>query len=372
MRVRMLDLQRQNAALWPSFRSQMESFVDSGAYVLGPHVDSFEREVAADLGVPYAIGCSSGSDALVVALSALGIGPGDEVLTTAFSFFATVESIVRVGAVPRFVDLEPGSFDVALSALSEAVTSRTRAILAVHLFGRAANAARFQEFAAARDVFLVEDAAQAFAARNAGRAAGTFGALGAFSFQPTKPLSALGDAGLVTTRDEHLAQRCRELVVHGARTKHHHVSFGGNYRLDALQAALLRVKLPAFAGWLAARRHWAHAYREALSGIAELVLPAIDQPDESSWSVFTIRVLGGQRDALAAFLRERGVETSVHYPLPLHRQPAVLAAGLGLPEGALPNAERAAREVLSLPIYPELTPEEHGIVSEEIRAFFGR
>ena len=351
----MLDLRAQHARIAERVARAMERVVTTQRFLLGPEVEAFEAAAAEYLGARHAVGVSSGSDALVCALLALGVGPGDAVITAPFSFFASVESIVRVGARPVFVDIDPESFALDVEGVRAALGPRTRAVLVVHLYGRPARVDEIVALAAERGVPVIEDAAQAFGARLHGRAVGTFGALGCYSFQPTKPLGAFGDAGMVVTNDTELAERCRRARVHGATAKHHHASIGGNYRMDALQGAVLREKLPLLPEWLARRRAHARAYSEALAGVENLVLPGERPEAEPNGALYTVRVTSGRRDAVVRALAERGVESAVHYPLPLHRQRALLELGPGEPEGAHPVAERASREVLSLPLYPELS-----------------
>jgi dTDP-4-amino-4,6-dideoxygalactose transaminase len=370
MRIPMLDLTLQTASLRERVLSRIARVADSGQFILGEQVADFERRVAQSLGVRHAVGCSSGSDALVLALQALDVRNGDEVITTPFSFFATVESILRVGARPRFVDIDPVTFALDPGGVAAAVNARSRALLGVHLYGRPAPAELWRQAADERGLSLIEDAAQAFGATRSGRAAGSFGTLGCFSFQPTKPLGAWGDAGMVVTDDQTLAERCKRLRSHGAVEKHRHQEIGGNYRLDALQAAVLCEKLDELPPWLAARNARARAYDEGLSELTQLKLPQRDAAEAASFALYTVRVTDGRRDALALFLRERGVETAIHYPIPLHRQPALLALGFGLERGALPHAERAAGEVLSLPMYPELGFDQLAYVVDRVREFF--
>jgi dTDP-4-amino-4,6-dideoxygalactose transaminase len=289
------------------------------------------------------------------------------VVTTPFSFFATVGAIVRVGAMPRFADIEPATMNLDMSRVAEAVTERTRAVLVVHLFGRAANVEQLCELASEFGIAVVEDAAQAFGVTHGERPLGTWGALGCFSFFPSKPLGAFGDAGLVATRDPELADRCRRLRVHGAAAKHEHVEVGGNFRLDALQAAVLGVKLAFLDRWMSRRREHAAAYTDAFGDIDDLAVPR-GPLGTMPVSNYTIRVHSGQRDALAMFLRQRNIETAVYYPRPLHLQPAL--AYLGLREGQFPVAEKAAREVLTLPLYPELTETQRAYVIDGVRAFY--
>jgi len=367
LHVPLLDLRAQYASLAERLAPAIERVIAAQRFLLGPEVEAFEAAAAEFLGTRHAIGVSSGSDALVCALLALGVGPGDEVITPPFSFFASVESIVRVGARPVFVDIDPETFSLDVDGVRAALGPRTRAVLVVHLYGQPARVDELVALAAPHGVPVVEDAAQAFGARLHGRNVGTFGALGCFSFQPTKPLGAFGDAGMVVTDDAELAERCRRARVHGAIGKHQHASVGGNYRMDALQGAVLREKLAHLPEWLARRRAHARAYSEALTGLEDLVVPAVAPGAEPSGALYTIRVRNGRRDALGRALAERGVETAVHYPLALHRQPALLALGLGAPEGACPVAEQASREVLSLPVHPELSEAAHAHV---VRSLF--
>ena len=370
VRIPILDIVGQNKALAAEITAATARVVESGRFILGPEVERFEAAVRELLGVRYAIAVSSGSDALVCALHALGIGPGHEVITTPFSFFATVEAILRVGAVPRFVDVCDDTLELDPEQVDSAVGPQTRAILAVELYGEPGRIERLAATAARRGVPLIEDAAQAFGARFRGRAVGSFGALGCFSFQPTKPLGAFGDAGMVVSSDERLAELCRQLRSHGATAKHRHALVGGNYRLDALQAAILNVKLPHLSSYLERRAQHARAYSDELRRRAELTTPVIRDGSAGSHSVYTLRVKNGQRDALARALGAAEIDTAVHYPVPLHRQPALLERGLGLAEGALPVVERAAAEVLSLPIYPELSEAARARVCTAIHRFF--
>jgi dTDP-4-amino-4,6-dideoxygalactose transaminase len=371
MKVPMLDLTAQTAALRDRVLARIAAVAESGKFTLGSQVAEFESAAAAVLDVRSAVGCSSGSDALVLALLALGVRPGDEVITTPFSFFATVEAVLRVGARPRFVDIEPNTFALDVDAVSNAVTSATRVILGAHLYGYPARADLWREVADRYQLHLVEDCAQAFGARRGERAAGTFGAVGCFSFQPSKPLGAWGDAGMLVTDRLDLAEHVKRLRAHGASEKHRHQEIGGNYRLDAVQAAVLCEKLLELPNFVAARGERARAYDEGLRGVQQLTLPKRDPDTSESFALYTVRVSDARRDGLAMFLRERGIETAVHYPLPLHRQPALLAAGLGLERGTLPEAERAADEVLSLPLYPELGFDQLGYTVERIREYFG-
>ncbi|APR82144.1 Pleiotropic regulatory protein [Minicystis rosea] len=361
------DRSRADAAIEGELLEAFQRVLRSGHYILGGEVIAFEQACAALLGTPHALGVSCGTDALVVALLALGVGPGDEVICPAYTFFATAGAVTRTGAVPVLVDVDRLSSNILPEAVAARVGPRTKAIVPVHLFGHAVDLAALR--AAAGGVPIVEDAAQAMGATHEGRAVGTIGALGCFSFFPTKNLGGFGDGGLVVTGDAELAARARSLRVHGTREKHLHTDVGGNYRLDALQAALLRVKVPRLHDDLRARRAHATRYRQLLDAVDEtrLSLP----PEGGTFNQFVVRAHEpGARDRLKAFLAERGVGTEIYYPRPLHFQPAL--AHLGHREGDFPNAEAAARETLALPIFPELTEDEITYAAEQVAAFFTR
>ena len=371
-RVPFFERTRGDAALEGELVAAFQRVLRSGQFILGGEVEALEHACAEMLGARHAVGVSSGTDALTVALMALGVGPGDEVVCPAYTFFATAGAIARLGARPVFADVEPRSLTLDPAAVARALTPRTRAVVPVHLFGRCADLTGLAAVAGA--IPLVEDAAQAIGAElgSGGAKAGTVGALGCFSFFPSKNLGGFGDGGLVVTGDDALAERARVLRGHGARPKHHHAVMGGNFRLDALQAALLRVKLPGLGAAIARRA--AHAARyDALFREAGLAGGALGLPEAAPGATFNqyvVRVHGeGVRDRLRAFLQERGVGTEVYYPVPLHRQPCFAELGQG--EGSCPHAEAAARETLALPIFPELEAEEVGYVVEGVAAFFG-
>lgn len=348
--VAMFDARAQNRALATELGAASARVLDSGHYILGEEVAAFEREAAAYLGVAHAVAVSSGTDALLAALMALDIRPGDEVVTTALSFAATAMVVARLGARPVFVDVDPWSGNIDPAAVAPAISSRTRAILPVHLFGQPCDLASLRALAASRDIPLVEDAAQAFGARTPDGAAGTVGRLGCFSFFPTKNLGALGDGGLVVTQDAVLASRVRTLRTQGAERRHHHATIGGNFRMDALQAAFLRVKLPHLDRWTAARRDNARFYdaQFATAGVEPELLRVPKQTDDHVWNQYVVR--SSKRDALRAALAARGIATEVYYPVPLHQQPCFAVAT----QAHLPEAERFAAEALALPCYPEL------------------
>ncbi len=360
MRVPFVDLAAEHVQLGDQLAQAFRRVLVSGRYVLGPEVEHFEQALASHTGAAAAVGVSSGTDALLCALLALGIGPGDEVITTPFTFVSTAEAIARVGASPRFVDIDPTSLNIDPAAVRRALTERTRAILAVHLFGRAADLGALGRIADEAGRFLIEDAAQALGATWQGRLVGAQGTIGCFSFFPTKVLGALGDAGAIVCNDAELADRCRRLRQHGAADPDRYTELGGNFRLDALQAALLDVKLAELDAWIGARRSHARAYRERLGDCSLLELPCEDPG--AVWSVYAVRVRNGARDRLAQHLRERGVETKTYYRVPLHLQPLFAPC-----EALLPEAERAARELLCLPIHPTLSEEQREHVVACIR-----
>jgi len=329
----------------------------SGQYIGGAATADFEAAFAAACGVPHAVGCNSGTDALVLALRGLGIGPGDEVITTSFSFFATAEAISAVGATPVFVDVREGSYLIDLDQLEAVITPATRALLPVHLFGRPVDMERVCAIAERHGLHVIEDCAQATGARWAGRPVGSWGDAGCFSFFPTKNLGGAGDGGAVTCRDPELARRVRELAVHGMPRRYLHTSLGYNSRLDAIQAAVLAVKLPHLPRWLECRRDLALRYSQQLAGLPGLQLPD-PGPEGHSWNQYVLRVTSAAgaahspRDQLKQQLQDAGVNTIIYYPIPIHRQPAY--ADLGYGPGSLPLTERLCGEVLSLPIFPEL------------------
>lgn len=340
-----------------------------GQWVLGPAVAAFEEAVARRLGVAHAIGCASGSDALLLALMALDVGPGDEVVTSPFTFFATVSAIVRLGATPVFADIAPDDFLLDPAAVRAAVGPRSRVLLPVHLYGQCADMAALDEIARAGRIAIVEDAAQAIGAARDGRGAGAFGDLGAFSFYPTKNLGAAGDAGLVTTGDDRLAARVRRLRVHGSDRRYEHLEVGINSRMDGLQGALLGVKLHRLDAWIEARIERAAAYDRLLvaAGLDRvLALPSVAPGARHVFHQYVVRA--PRRDDLRTHLAARGISSEVYYPTPLHLQPCF--ASLGWRRGDLPEAERAADEVLALPMFAQLTPAQQERVVGAIADFY--
>ena len=356
-----LDLKAQFATIREEVFEAIRRTLQSQHFILGPEVTELEHELAEVTQCKFAIGCASGTDALILALRALGVGAGDEVLTTPFTFVASAGSIAQVGATPVFVDIDPQTFNIDPKRMETAVTPRTRAIMPVHLFGLTAPMEAINEIAGHHKVPVIEDAAQAIGAQFHGRPAGSLAALGCFSFFPSKNLGGAGDGGLVTTNDEHLAEQLKLLHLHGARHRYEYEILGMNSRLDALQAAILRVKLRRLEDWNSGRRRNAALYRKLFEefGLAEkIVLPVEPAGMEHVYNQFTIRV--PDRDALRDRLRSEGVPSEIYYPIPLHLQKAF--AYLRYKAGDFPESERASREVLSLPIYPELTEQQQRMV----------
>ena len=373
--VPMLDLKAQHAQLRDEIRVAVDRVFESQHFILGPEVQALESELAHYLEVRHAVGVSSGTDALLVALMALGVGPGDEVVTTPFSFFATAGCVVRVGARPVFVDIDPESFNLDPSRLEAAITPRTKAILPVHLYGRSADMDPILEIADRRGISVIEDAAQAIGSEYGGRRVGGLGAIGCFSFFPSKNLGGAGDGGLVTTNDDALAESLRVLRVHGGKPKYFHGVVGGNFRLDAIQGAVLRVKLRQLESWHAARIANAARY-DALLADAPLGLPAspgatAGGPNRMIWNQYTVRVQAGReaRDGLRAGLAARGVDSAIYYPVPLHLQDCF--ADLGHREGDFPHSERASAEALSLPVHPDLSEAQIDYAASAVREILG-
>lgn len=368
--IPMLNLTRQFSGIKREVMEEIERVFDSQKFILGDNVHAFEQELARYLGSGYAVGVSSGTDALLVSLMALGVGPGDEVIVPAFTFFATAGTVARLGAVPVFADIEPDTFNISVTSVREKVTSKTRAIIPVHLYGQCADMDALSDVAREYHLVIVEDACQAIGARFGGRAAGTMGELGAFSFFPTKNLGAAGDAGLVTAQDDHLAKRLSDLRVHGMRPRYYHSEIGGNFRLDDVQAAVLRVKLRHLDEWNKKRRAIADRYRELLSDTEKRGRIALPREKEGRFHVyhqFVVRVQN--RDAVREKMSKEGIGTEIYYPVPLHLQECF--AALGVRHGDLPESEKAALEVLALPVWPEMTPEEIAEVAEALTATLG-
>ena len=390
MTVPPFDLSRQLEDLEPALDQTVLAVLHSGRYIGGEVIAQFEDAFAQFIGTAHAVGCNSGTDALVLALRALGIGPCHEVITTSFSFFATAEAISAVGATPVFVDVDPNTYLIDLDLVEAAIGPRTRAVVPVHLFGRPVDMVHCMAIARQHGLKVVEDCAQATGATWNNQPVGSWGDVGCFSFFPTKNLGAAGDAGCLTSNDATVARTARELAVHGMSERYRHTALGYNSRLDAIQAAVLTVKLPHLPRWVAARRHQAQAYSNALNGTPGLVLPDMDVAGHS-WNQFVLRVTScdhhgercnrtceasmdrreddlpaaGCRNHLQHHLQRRDVNTIIYYPIPIHRQRAYRNLGYG--PGSLPATEQLASEVLSLPMFPELTDGQRDQVVRSLR-----
>lgn len=374
MNVPLLDLKAQHEPIRKDLLAAMERVLDQNNFILGREVSELEEKVAAYSGTRYAIGVSSGTDALVAALMALELKPGDEVITTPLSFFATVGAIVRVGATPVFVDIDPITYNLDVRQIAAAVTPRTKAIIPVHLYGQCADMTPILQVALAHNLAVVEDAAQAIGAEYGdGRRAGSMGTMGCFSFFPSKNLGGLGDGGMIVTNDEHLAERLRVLRVQGGKPKYYHRILGGNFRLDTIQAAVLNVKLPYLDRWTALRQHHADLYESLFRSLnvesefgLRLPQAVYKQQGVRHYHIYNQFVIGvPKRDALRDYLKAKGIGTEIYYPVPLHRQECLQS--LGYKEGDYPEAERACRELVALPIYPELNEDQQHYVAQTVR-----
>jgi dTDP-4-amino-4,6-dideoxygalactose transaminase len=353
-KVPMVDLYAQYLTIRSDVNGAVNEVIRQSAFVGGSFVERFEAELAKYCKTDYAVGLNSGTDALFLSLWALGIRSGDEVITTPFTFFATAEAIIRLGAKPVFVDIDPDSFNIDPALLKSAITKRTKAIIPVHLFGRPADMGVIKKLAVKNGLFVIEDACQAIGAAVGSRKAGSLSDVGCFSFFPSKNLGAYGDGGAIVTNSKELADSVRKLRNHGSVIKYYNDSIGVSSRLDGLQAAILLAKLPHLDRWNQARRTIAEEYTRLLNGVDGISTPPEDNNDiYSVYHQYTIRVLGGKRDNLKAYLAENGVSSAIYYPIPLHLLPAM--AGLRYKKGSLPVVEMAGDEVLSLPIYPELS-----------------
>ncbi|MEQ2008586.1 MAG: DegT/DnrJ/EryC1/StrS family aminotransferase [Limisphaerales bacterium] len=372
MAVPLFDIKPQNNALAADLQAAFARVLASGQFILGPEVQNFERQCAEYLGVRHALGISSGTDAILLALMALDIGPGDEVICPSFTFFATAGCIARTGAKPVFCDVHADTFNLDVADAARRITPRTKAIMPVHLYGQAADMDAINALARKHGLKVIEDAAQAVGATQGGRPVGGLGDFGAFSFFPTKNLGAFGDAGLLTTNDDALANHAALLRTHGAHPKYFHKFVGGNFRLDALQAALLAVKLPLLDGFAQRRAANAARYTEhfaKLPGVgARLMLPTAQPGNGHTWNQYTLRLPGtGRREALRAWLAARQVGTEIYYPVPMHAQECF--ASLGQTDGDLPVSARLVGEVLSIPIFPELARGQQDEVISAVSEF---
>jgi dTDP-4-amino-4,6-dideoxygalactose transaminase len=369
MDVPLLDLRVQYAPLRDAMLAVISDICDRQQFILGPEVGAFERQIAEYLDVRHSLGVSSGTDAVLLPLMALGIGPGDEVITTTFSFFATAGCVARVGATPVLVDIDPLTFNLDPAAVAAAVTPRTKAIIPVHLYGQSADMDPIMDAARRANVTVIEDAAQAIGTKYQGRLVGGIGEIGCFSFFPSKNLGAFGDAGLIVSNDAATYERMRLFRNHGAEPKYFHKFVGGNFRIDTLQAAVLSIKLPHLDSWTAGRRRNAERYRALFADrrLTEIVtLPTERAGDFHIYHQFVVRV--PDREGLQQHLKAAGIGTEIYYPVPFHRQECF--AYLGYRDGAFPEADRAAATVLALPIYPELTEAQQAYVVDSIAGYY--
>jgi dTDP-4-amino-4,6-dideoxygalactose transaminase len=378
MHVPLLDLKAQYQTIKREVLAVTEQIYDSQYFILGPHVEALESKIAAYCGTGYAVGVSSGTDALVLSLMAAGIGPGDRVISTPYTFFATTGAISRVGARPIFVDIDPHTYNLdpqrlrdTVDALSEDQLGRIKAIIPVHLYGQCADMDPILAVADKYGWTVIEDAAQAIGSEYRGNRAGSMGDYGCFSFFPSKNLGAFGDGGIVTARDPDVYERLKILRVHGSAPKYYHKVVGGNFRLDALQAAIVAVKLTHLDGWTAGRQANAARYRElfAAAGLTERVGLPVEKENRHIYNQFVIRIAAG-RDDLRDFLTGKGIGTEIYYPVPMHMQACF--AALGYERGDFPMAEQAAAQTLALPIYPELSKDQQAYVVEQIGEFIAK
>jgi dTDP-4-amino-4,6-dideoxygalactose transaminase len=371
MNVPLLDLRAQYATIREEVRAAIDRVFESQQFVLSGEVKALEEEIARYCQTTFAVGCASGSDALLLALMSCGVSEGDEVITTPFSFLATASAITRLGARPVFVDIDERTYNLHHELIEGAITERTKAIIPVHLYGQCVDMNPLIELSQRRAIPIIEDAAQAIGAEDARRRAGSMGTIGCFSFYPSKNLGGAGDGGMLVTNDLDHARRLHMLRVHGEEQKYHHKIVGINSRLDALQATVLRVKLPHLDDWIGARQRKAQQYELMFldAGLSEEIgMPFVRQDARHIFHQFVIRVSGGRRDALQKHLRAHGVGTDIYYPVPLHLQECFAYLGYG--EGTLPSAELAAKETLALPVYSELTDQQQDYVVRMIAEFF--
>jgi dTDP-4-amino-4,6-dideoxygalactose transaminase len=368
MKIPMLDLSEQYQSLKSEVLTILDEVMSSSQFILGKHVKKLEADIAKYSNVEYAIGCGNGSDAIHIALQAAGITQGDEVITTPFTFFATGGAIVRAGATPVYVDIDPVTFNIDPSKIESAITEKTKAIIPVHLYGQMADMGKIAEVAKKYNLAIIEDAAQAIGAKYKGKSVGELGSAATYSFFPTKNLGAYGDGGMIVTNHQEIAEKCSVIRVHGSKPKYYHHVLGYNSRLDEMQAAILNVKFPHLDKWSELRRERAQTYTQLLNESLgdKVVTPKEVDGNYHVFHQYTIRV--ENRDELQKHLSEQGVSTMIYYPLPLHIQPVFKE--LGYKEGDFPVTEKAAKEALSLPMFPELTQEQQVYVVDKIRAFY--
>lgn len=365
MKIPLLDLTKQYQSIKQEIDQAVMKTIEKGSFVLGEEVSLLEQEIASFCGTKHGIGVNSGTDALLLSLMAYGIGRDDEVITTPFTFIATAEVVALLGGKPVFVDINPKTFNIDVQKIEQAITKKTKAIIPVHLYGQMADMDPIMDLARKYNLVVIEDAAQAILAEYKGKYAGSIGHTGCFSFFPAKNLGAYGDGGMILTNDDNIAEKLNMLRNHGSRIKYHHSLVGYNSRLDEIQAAILRVKAKYIHKWTLARKQIAASYNESLSNISWLTTPFEEEGNECVYNQYTLLVQS--RDKLQKHLTEAGIPTAIHYPMPLHRQEAF--SSLGYKSGDFPESEKASSEVISLPIYPELTDEQRNAVVVAIRDF---
>ena len=368
MNVPLLDVNAQNHPIGDELREAFERVLESGRFIMGDDVGSFEKEIREYLDVKYAIGVSSGTDAILLALMALGIGPGDEVICPSFTFFATAGCIARTGATPVFCDCHPDTFNIDFASADECVSEKTKAIIPVHLFGQSVDMHACHAFAEKYDLKVIEDTAQSLGARFHGKACGTMGDFGTYSFFPSKNLGGLGDGGLLVTQDEDLADAAIKLRNHGMHPRYYHEMIGGNFRLDSIQAAFLRVKLVHYGDYIHRRQKNAAYYQENLNNLSQIIVPLGQDGYEHIWNQFTLRVKDGRRDGLKSHLIESGIGCEIYYPVPMHQQ-ACFAHLSESCRTSLEVTDELAQEVLSIPVYPEMSQNQQDQVISAIQSF---
>lgn len=363
--IPLMDAKAQYNAIKDEIRPALDEVLESGNYIMGPAVHRLEQAVAKYCDVKHAIGVANGTDALLLTLDALGIGPGDEVITTPFTFFATAEAVSQLGGTPVFIDIEPDTYNMDVSKIEAAITDKTKAIIPVHIFGHPVHMDPLMEIAEKYGLHVIEDACQAMGSEYREKRAGSIGTAGCFSFFPTKNLGGFGDGGMVITNDDELARKIRILRVHGSSPKYYHSMIGYNSRLDSLQAAMIEVKLPYLDGWNASRREKAEIYRQGLQGLP-LQLPA---ETDNAYAIYHLYIIQTDKRAeLMEYLSEHGISSGIYYPVPLHLQEVY--RGLGYEEGCMPEAEKAADGTMALPLYPEMSGEDQQYVIEIVRRFY--
>lgn len=367
MKINLLDLHEQYKSIEKDVNEAIKEVLESSTFIMGPNVKALEKEVAEFTGVKHGIGVGNGTDALMLTLKALGIGPGDEVITTPFTFFASAETTSVVGATPVFADIKPDTLCIDEDKLESYITEKTKAIIPVHIFGQMCNMDKIMEIAKKHNLYVIEDACQAIGSEYKGKRAGSIGHVACYSFFPTKNLGCYGDGGMVVTNDDEIADKVRLLRAHGSKVKYHHITIGHNSRLDEMQAAILRVKLKHIEKWNSERNKKAHIYNELLKGV-DVVTPT---EKEGNYHVYHMYVIQSEkRDEIISYLKENGVATGIYYPVPVHLQEVY--KHLGYKEGSLPVSEDACTKTFALPLYPEITLEAQQYVVDKIKEFFAK